>query len=130
MAVSVPNPAKCEVHAVIHFLHAKGETTAEIYSQHISVYGGILWIGKILWTQNGRCDVRDEVRSGRPCVVTDEIVQMIEEIIQTNRNLTSNKLVLHKMVKDRLSYWKLWMYWVPKILTEDCKQNSTGISRA
>jgi hypothetical protein len=31
MAVSIQNPAKCEVHVVIQFLRAKGETAAEIY---------------------------------------------------------------------------------------------------
>jgi hypothetical protein len=36
MAVSIQNPAKCEVHAVIRFLHAKGETAAEIRRQLIS----------------------------------------------------------------------------------------------
>jgi hypothetical protein len=37
MAVSVQNPANCEVRAVIRFLHAKGET--EIYHHLVSVYG-------------------------------------------------------------------------------------------
>jgi hypothetical protein len=39
MAVSIQNPAKCEVHAVIRFLHAKGETAAESHRQLVSVYG-------------------------------------------------------------------------------------------
>jgi hypothetical protein len=39
MAVSIQNPAKCEVPAVIRFLHAKGETAAEIHHQLVSVYG-------------------------------------------------------------------------------------------
>jgi hypothetical protein len=39
MAMSIQNPAKCEVCAVIRFLHAKGETAAEIHCQLVSVYG-------------------------------------------------------------------------------------------
>jgi hypothetical protein len=39
MAVSIQNPAKCEVRAVIPFLHAKGETAAEIHCQLVSVHG-------------------------------------------------------------------------------------------
>jgi hypothetical protein len=39
MAVSIQNPVKCEVRAVIRFLHAKGETAAEIHRQLVSVYG-------------------------------------------------------------------------------------------
>jgi hypothetical protein len=38
MSVSVQNPTKCEVRAVIRFLHAKGETAAEIHRQLVSVY--------------------------------------------------------------------------------------------
>jgi hypothetical protein len=33
MAVSIQNPAKCEVRAVIRFLHPKRETAAEIHRQ-------------------------------------------------------------------------------------------------
>jgi hypothetical protein len=39
MAVSIQNPAKCEVRAVIRILHAKGETAPEIHRQLVSVYG-------------------------------------------------------------------------------------------
>jgi hypothetical protein len=38
MAVSIQNPAKCEVRAVIRFLHAKGENAAEIHHHLVSVY--------------------------------------------------------------------------------------------
>jgi hypothetical protein len=39
MEMSIQNPAKCEVRAVIRFLHVKGETAAEIHHQLVSVYG-------------------------------------------------------------------------------------------
>jgi hypothetical protein len=39
MAVLIQNPVKCEVLAVIRFLHPKGETAAEIHRQFISIYG-------------------------------------------------------------------------------------------
>jgi hypothetical protein len=39
IAVSIQNPAKCEVCAVIPFLRAKGKTAAEIHHQLVSVYG-------------------------------------------------------------------------------------------
>ena len=38
MDVLIQNLAKCEVRAVIRFLHAKGETAAEIHCQLVSVY--------------------------------------------------------------------------------------------
>jgi hypothetical protein len=39
MVMSIQNPAICEVLAIIRFLHAKEETTAEIHPQLFSVYG-------------------------------------------------------------------------------------------
>jgi hypothetical protein len=39
MAVSIQNAAKCEVRAIIRFLHAKGETATEIHRLLVSVYG-------------------------------------------------------------------------------------------
>ena len=38
MTVSIQNPAKSEARAVIRFLHAKGETTAEVHRHLVSVY--------------------------------------------------------------------------------------------
>jgi hypothetical protein len=39
MAMSIQNPAKWEVCAVIRFLCVKGKKEAEIYCQLVSVYG-------------------------------------------------------------------------------------------
>lgn len=38
IAISISNPTKCEVHAVIRFLHTKEETAAEIHYQFIYIY--------------------------------------------------------------------------------------------
>jgi transposase len=58
----------------------KGETSAEIYRQHVSVYGeGVLKRQNVAkWCREFEArgsDVHDEIRSGRPSVVTDEIIQ-------------------------------------------------------
>jgi hypothetical protein len=73
-------PAKCEIRAVIRFLHAKGETAAEIHRQLLSVYAE-----DVMNRQNvakrcrefeaGRSDIHNKIRSGRPSVVTDKIIQ-------------------------------------------------------
>jgi hypothetical protein len=71
MAVSIQNPTKCEVCAVIRFLHAKGETAAEIHCQLVSPYGIVMnrqtmakWYREF---ETGRNDVHDEIRSeGHP----------------------------------------------------------------
>jgi hypothetical protein len=65
MAESIQNPAKYEVRAVIRFLHAKGETAAEIHRQLASVYGEDVmnrqnvakWCRKF---EAGRSNVHDE----------------------------------------------------------------------
>jgi hypothetical protein len=73
MAVSIQNPAKCEVRAVIRFLQAKGETAAEIHRQLVSVYGEDVMNRQNVakWNREfeaGRSDVHDKIRSGRPDV--------------------------------------------------------------
>jgi hypothetical protein len=85
MAVSIQNPAKCEVRAVIRFLRAKVETAVEIYGQLVSVYGEDVMTRQNMakWCREfeaGRSDIHDEIRSGRPSVVTDEIIQKLMEI--------------------------------------------------
>jgi hypothetical protein len=55
MAVSIQNPAKCEVRAVIRFLHAKEETAAEIHRQLVSVYGE-----DVMNRQNGVVNLKRE----------------------------------------------------------------------
>jgi hypothetical protein len=71
MAVSIQNPARCEVRAIIRFLQAKGDTLAEIHRQLVSVYGEVVMNRQNVakWCRQfeaGRSDVHDEIRSGRP----------------------------------------------------------------
>jgi hypothetical protein len=40
----------------------------------------------------GRSDVHDEIRSGRPSVVTDEIIQKNNENFRAHRRLTIDEL--------------------------------------
>jgi transposase len=40
----------------------------------------------------GRSDVDDEIRSGRPSVVTDEIIKNIDEDIRADRRLTIDEI--------------------------------------
>jgi hypothetical protein len=78
MPVSVQNPAKCQVRAVIQFLHMEGET-AEIHRQLVSVYGEHVVnrqnVAKSFYEFEVGRRIYDEIRSGRPSVVTDEMIQ-------------------------------------------------------
>jgi hypothetical protein len=127
MAMSIPSPAKCEVRAVILFLYAKRETAAEINGQLVSLYGEDVmsrqnmakWCCKF---EAGKSDVRDKIKSGRPSIVTDDIIQKNDENIRAERCLTIDELrqqclevsrtVLHEIVTERLGYRKLCARWV------------------
>jgi transposase len=120
--VSIQNPAKCEVRAVIRFLHSKGEIAAEIHRQLVSVYGEVVMNRQNVakWSREfeaERNDVHNEIRSGRPSVVTEKIIKKIDENIRADRRLTIYELyehcpemlrtVLHEIVTKRLGYRKL-----------------------
>jgi hypothetical protein len=114
MAVSIQNPAECEVRAVIRF-------PAEIHCQLVSVYGEDVMNRQNVakWCHEfevGRSDVHDEIRNGRPSVVTNKIIQKTDENIRADRRLTTNELhqqcpevsrtVLHKTVTRRFFLWR------------------------
>jgi hypothetical protein len=75
MAALIQSPAKCEVRSVIWILYAKGERPAEIKKTNCCC----LW-GNVMNRQNvtkwcrelceGRADVHDGQRSGRPSLMT------------------------------------------------------------
>jgi hypothetical protein len=87
----------------------------------------------------GRSDVHDEIRSGRPSVVTDEIIQKTE-YIHADKRLTINELhqqcpevsrtVLHEIFTKRLGHWKLCTRWVSKMLKDDHKKNGVAAGQA
>jgi transposase len=104
MAVSIQNPTKYEVHAVIRFLHVKGETAAEIHHQFVSVYSEDVMNRQNVakWCcefETGRSEVHDEIWSGRPSTVTDEIIKKIDENIRADRCLTTNELFQMMMMR-------------------------------
>ena len=73
--------------------------------------------------------MHDDPRSGRPCVVNEDLVRAVEEKIRENRRFTITSLslhfpqisqsLLHEFVSDKLKFWKLCAHWVPKMLTEE-----------
>jgi len=92
MAAPIQSPVKCEVRSVIRFLNTKVERPAEIHKQIVAVYGNVMnrqnvtkWCGEF---SEGRTDVHDEQRSGRPFLTSDDLLQEIEgEIRVTIREL-------------------------------------------
>jgi len=96
MAAPIQSPAKCEVRSVIRFLNAKGERSAEIHKQVIAVYGNVMNRQNVTkWCREfseRRTDVHDEQRSGRPSLISDDLLQEIEREIHANRRMTIREL--------------------------------------
>jgi len=84
----------------------------------------------------GRTDVHDEHRSGRPSLISDDFLQEIEGEIRANRRVTIRELhhiipkvsktTIHEAVTEKLGYRKLCASWVPKMLTDDHKTKRMG----
>jgi hypothetical protein len=79
MAAPIQSLDKCEVCSVIRFLNAKGERPAEIHKQIVAVYGKVMNRQTVTkWCREfseGKTDVHDEQRSGRPSLISDDLLQ-------------------------------------------------------
>ncbi|GBN19213.1 hypothetical protein AVEN_31833-1 [Araneus ventricosus] len=133
MFKTIDDPADCEVRCVIRFLNAKKFKPAEIHFQLVEIYGeNVMTDGMVRkWVRqfnDGRTNVHDEARSGRPSFVNDGLVAKVNEKIRENKRFTIrilfdefpqiSKTVLHEIVTNRLNYRKLCCRWVPKMLTD------------
>ncbi|GBM34349.1 hypothetical protein AVEN_211886-1 [Araneus ventricosus] len=132
MFKTIADPADREVRSVIRFLNANNVKQAEINRQLVEIYGeNVMTDGMVRkWVRqfnDGRTNVHDEARSGRPSVVNDGLVAKVNEKIRENRRFTIrmpcdefpqiSKTVLHEIVTNRLNNRKLCSCWVPKMLT-------------
>ena len=77
MAAPIQSPTKCEVRSVKGFHNAKGERLAEIHEQIVAVYCNVMNQQNVTkWCREfseGRTDVHDEQRSGRPSLISDNL---------------------------------------------------------
>uniref|UniRef100_A0A6P7H3M8 Protein GVQW3-like n=1 Tax=Diabrotica virgifera virgifera TaxID=50390 RepID=A0A6P7H3M8_DIAVI len=99
MAATISSPAKCELRAVIRFLQAEGNSAAAIHRRMCQEYGeGFMSDGVVReWCRKfkeGRNDVHDEGGQGRNSVVTDELVQRVDEAVRNNRRFTLTSLAM------------------------------------
>jgi len=80
----------------------------------------------------GRENVHDEARSGRPSLMNDDMVRKVNERVRDDRYFTIFDLSLHfpqisrtllyDIVSIHLGYRKVCARWVPNILTEEHKK--------
>jgi transposase len=84
MCPVIDNPSSCEIRAFTRFLHAKNMSVAEIHRELSTIYGqNIMSEGSVRqWCRmfkDGRTNIQDEERSGGPSVVSDDLVQNVDE---------------------------------------------------
>ena len=97
MFKTIDHPADCEIQSVIRFLIAKNVSAAGIHRQISDVYGpNAMSISKVRkWVgvfKDGRKNVHDEPSSGRPSVITDDLVNAVDEKIREDRRFTISSL--------------------------------------
>ena len=112
---------------MIRFLQAENVRSCEIHQRLVAVYGEHVmnaasvrkWC--IMFT-NGRADVHDAERSGRPSVITDALKQKVNRIIRENRHFTISEVykqcpevsrtVAYEIVTEYLQYRKICARWI------------------
>jgi len=83
----------------------------------------------------GRENVNDEARSGRPSLVNDDLVRKVNERVRDDRRFTISDLslpfpqisvtLLYDIVSSHLGYRKVCARWVSKMFTEEHKKKTS-----
>jgi len=97
MFKKIEGATDCEIRSVIRFLNARNVLPSEIHHQICQVYGDNAMSDGMVrkWVRmfnEGWENVHDETRSGRPCLVNDDLVRKVNVKIawrQTFRNFWS-----------------------------------------
>jgi len=100
MFKTIERAADCEIRSVIRFLNARNVLLSEIHHQICQVYGDNAmsdsmvrkWVGMF---NEGRENVHDEARSGRPSLVNDDLVRKVNERLRDDRRFTISDLSMH-----------------------------------
>ncbi|KAJ4444241.1 hypothetical protein ANN_06032 [Periplaneta americana] len=132
----IDNPADCEVRSVIRFLNARHLKPAEIYRQLKEVYGDTVMNERNVrkWCEmfnNGRTNVHDETRPGRPSLITEDLKTKVNDRILQDRRTSLDELhiafpdisrsLLGEIMSQHLGYHKICARWVPRQLSDQHK---------
>jgi len=110
MFKTIEGVADCEIWSVIRFLNARNVLPSEIYHQICQVYcDNVMSDGMVRkWVRmfiEGRENVYDEARSGRPYLVNDDLVRKVNERVRDDRRFTIYDLSLHfPLISSTLLY--------------------------
>jgi len=100
MFKTIEGAADCEIRSVIRFWNARNALPSEIHHQICQVYGDNAMSDGMVrkWVRmfnEGRENVHDEARIGRPSLVNDYLVRKVNEIVHDDRRYTISDLSLH-----------------------------------
>jgi len=100
MFKTIEAAADCEIRSVIRVLKPRNVLTSEIHQQICQVYGDNAMsdgmVRKCVRMFNeGRENVHDEARSGRPFLVKDDLLRKFNERVRDDRRFTITDLSLH-----------------------------------
>jgi len=100
MFKTIEGAADCEIRSVIRVLDARNVVPSEIHYQICQVYGDNAMNDFMVrkWVRmfnEGRENVHDEARSGRPSLVNDDLVRKVNERLRDDRSFTISDLSLH-----------------------------------
>lgn len=136
MSAYVQPSSDLEVRSVIRFLYLEKNAPIQIHHRLQAVYGpnciSVQHVRKwCRYYKEGREDLSDRVRSGRPKVINEALLARIDEKVRSDRRQTLDDLAneftevsratLHRIIVEHLQYRKICARWVPKMLTEDNK---------
>ncbi|GFW03770.1 uncharacterized protein TNCV_2538811 [Trichonephila clavipes] len=98
------------VRSVKRFLHGKGQRPADIHKKIVYVYGNIINRQNVTkWCHHfseGRTDVHDEQRTGRPSVISEALLQRTEEAIRAlGHHLGVKSFHDDDEIKDEVEMW-------------------------
>ena len=96
----IEGAADCEIRSVIRFLNTRNVLPSEIHHQICQVYGDNAMNDGMVrkWVRmfdEGWQNVHNEVRSGRPSLVNDDLVRKVNERERDDRRFTISDLALH-----------------------------------
>ena len=130
MNAPISNHADCEVRGVIPFLQAENVRPSEIHRRLVAVYCEHVMNAASVrkWCtmfRNGRTDINDAERSGRPSVTTEALKQKMNRIIRGNRHFTIIEVyeqcpevfraVVYEIVTEHLQYRKICAGWTRRL---------------
>ncbi|UYV67034.1 hypothetical protein LAZ67_4003701 [Cordylochernes scorpioides] len=149
MELPLVNVSTCELRFVIRFFTAKNVTAVNIHRNLVSVYGEECMSIQMVrrwrsWFLEGRQNVHDDERSGRPVTATDNAaVAAVRNVVEADRRVTIDEIMIRlppgieigrssigTIMSDVLNFRKVCARWVPRLLLENHKQQRMEAARA